>query len=120
MSRPAGALVSTPIHARVRESGSCGNASTSKPGLARSTRTTSAPRSARTVVANGAGASPASSTTLSPASGPAIDSPCVRCAFPLRSYSVREMISFMISLVPPKIRCTRADVQAREIGYSFM
>jgi hypothetical protein len=36
------------------------------------------------------------------------------------AHSVLEMISFMISLVPPKIRCTRADVQAREIGYSFM
>src|SRR5207302_1167611 len=34
--------------------------------------------------------------------------------------SVREMISFMISLVPPKIRCTRISAQARAIGYSFM
>lgn len=30
------------------------------------------------------------------------------------------MISFMISVVPPKIVCTRASRHNREIGYSSM
>lgn len=34
--------------------------------------------------------------------------------------SEREMISFMISLVPPKIREIRTSAQARAIGYSDM
>ena len=37
-----------------------------------------------------------------------------------RGYSERPITSFMISLVPPKIRVTRASRHSRAIRYSFI
>src|SRR3954453_13311272 len=70
-STPSGVLVLMPTDRRPRASGSVRRPMTSSPGLTRSTRTTSGPRSDRIIVANGPGASPASSTTFRPLSGPA-------------------------------------------------
>lgn len=41
---------------------------------------------------------------------------------PGQSYKpkLRPMISFMISVVPPKMDCTRLSAQARATGYSRM
>ncbi len=70
---------------------------------------------------NGAGASPASSMTLNPLSGPgflAFKGSAFLSLFP--RHNVREMMSFMISFVPPKMRETRTSAHARAIGYSVM
>ncbi len=54
--------------------------------------------------------------------------PCVRLivtCFPRvdavsANYNERAISSFMISVVPPYIRCTRASAYMRAIGYSVM
>src|SRR5919198_831743 len=64
---PSGCLRSAATERRPRSS-SAGSGPRAAPG--RSTRTTSAPRSARTIPQNGPGPIPATSTTRTPASGP--------------------------------------------------
>ena len=68
VSRPSGCFRSTPIDRRPRWSTSAGGASGLPPTQrsARSTRTTSAPRSASTMAPKGAGPSPDSSMTRTP------------------------------------------------------
>src|SRR5579864_2706562 len=71
-STPSGCLRSTPIDRRPRLYTCGGGAAGSPPRTpdARSTRTTSAPKSARTMAQKGAGPIPDSSTTRRPVSGP--------------------------------------------------
>src|SRR5918993_215292 len=78
-STPSGDLRSTPMDRRPRASRSPGGRSGSPPDTfcARSMRMTSAPMSARSIPQYGAGPSPASSTTVMPASGPAMCVPPV-------------------------------------------
>src|SRR5581483_7844143 len=69
-STPAGFFRSSRIERLLRWSGSVGGSACRPVRSGRSTRSTSAPRSARTMQPNGAGARLATSTTLTPCNGP--------------------------------------------------
>src|SRR3954452_9418557 len=71
-STPAGSLRSTATERRPRLSRSCSAAPVGGRARGRSIRSTSAPRSASSIAANGPGPIPASSTTRSPARGPVV------------------------------------------------
>src|SRR5829696_2340983 len=90
-STPSGDLRSTPMDRRPRASRSPGGRSGSPPDTfcARSMRMTSAPMSARSIPQYGAGPSPASSTTVMPASGPAMCVPPVVPALAAPAASAR-------------------------------